>query len=55
MFLSISFAKFICKDSANREQNRQTCLSSFAEMQPILCKDNISCGQELVGSVLNVS
>ena len=32
--------KFNCKDSANREQNCQACLSCFAEMQPILWKDS---------------
>ena len=37
--------KINCKDSANREQNCQACLSCFAEMQPILWKDNISVEQ----------
>ena len=40
MFLSIPLRKFNCKDSANREQDSQACLGCFAEMQPILCKDN---------------
>jgi len=29
----------LCKDTANREQKRQTRLSGYAEMQLILCKD----------------
>ena len=47
-----SFAKSICKDSANREQNSQACLSCFAEMQPILCKDNIDVEQKSSTSIL---
>ena len=30
----------LCKDNANREQNRQTTFECYAEMQLILCKDN---------------
>ena len=42
MFLSSSLQNFNCKDSANREQNSQACLSCFAEMQPILWKDSVN-------------
>ena len=52
MFLSSSLQNFNCKDSANREQNSQACLSCFAEMQPILCKDNIRGEQELSTAIL---
>ena len=30
----------LCKNTANREQKRQTRLSDYAEMQLILCKDS---------------
>ena len=52
MFLSISLQKSDCKDSANREQNSQACLSCFAEMQPILCKDNIRIEQKSSTAIL---
>ena len=35
------------KDNANRAQNRQTCLSDYAEMQLIFCKDNANRAQKI--------
>ena len=32
---------FLCKESANREQNEMNVFISYAEVQPFLCKDTL--------------